>query len=56
MLSVLSGYAKNWASNLRQFKWVGGIKYKMNVGWASAVSSAERLKHETQRLLMLRYR
>lgn len=23
-------------------KWVGGIKYKMNVGWASAVSSAER--------------
>jgi hypothetical protein len=28
---------------------VGGIKYKMNVGWASAVSSAERLKYETQR-------
>jgi len=35
---------------------VGGIKYKMNVGWASAVSSAERLKHETQRPIMLRYR
>jgi len=28
---------------------VGGIKYKMNVDWASAVSSAERWKHETQR-------
>ncbi|MDB9393386.1 MAG: hypothetical protein EWV75_09435 [Microcystis wesenbergii Mw_QC_S_20081001_S30D] len=37
-------------------KWVGGIKYKMNVGWASAVSSAERLKHETQRPHGLRYR
>ena len=37
-------------------KWVGGIKYKMNVGCASAVSSAEQLKHETQLLLMLRYR
>ncbi|CCI13270.1 hypothetical protein MICAE_1780017 [Microcystis aeruginosa PCC 9806] len=35
---------------------MGGIKYKMNVGWASAVRSAERLKNETQLLLMLRYR
>ncbi|MFM6063920.1 MAG: PIN domain-containing protein [Microcystis panniformis] len=26
-----------------------------NVGWASAVSSAERLKHETQHPLMLPY-
>jgi hypothetical protein len=34
--SIIDNYSNTVI--MSSIKWVGGIKYKMNVGWASAVS------------------